>query len=709
MRKNKTSKSNKVNKKALFAFSTLAITSMATIGALFGLNVVRNNNSNIVLHTGDDTPIVLSTNDVESLEAAARKEINAQVSYLSSAEAASYSNTLISTYEDADGDGLDDTTGEPIDDGTTEPSQDSVTSLTSKWIQIAFFNAALVGEFDGQDSVVSIDDPANPDNDDDTDGSDDDGYNPPGTDQPGDGSGSDVIDSKGGWDTQEALEGSIMNPASDSSWEISSPSNMEGVDTEDTNDEQLSPEALYIRAVEAKFYTETTSSGQTAYQYLLSLASTDRNVATSCSVFIGEEMIKYQTLWDMKAYTDGVDGSDLDTDPTNQDPEDVAVYNRCINAVASNVDYKLSLLKFGYVYTYLWQPTVGSFDYYLTQNMVSQQAAFIWKVDVNNIRFFYETKYNYMSGLGLAEQESIKGTTTDLEWSELAADPDVTGTTDLSLTDQPWDVNFMGIEYKASTTTVTNGNLWSTSQAYNYNENTNGQNGYDVNDYTTLGQYGLTSLYNPMMYEENNVVIRSDTTSETGQLIAATLIYPFSFADNADNVGQDNASADGYKYSMNAYVTVNGTTAATGFDSSSEIQAAVKGGAGFTDDDPTLTGQNGNTTSLRFYPVSYGVQTGQISDDVTKGGNGNGYIDAGDAGVVSVFELLPVIDKTVGQDLDTMFWEVLIVYDLYSSLLDTLESKAYLFWNNKGFYIDLNGKYETEYGSLIPQGLQKQD
>lgn len=687
MRKNKTNKSNKVNKKALFAFSTLAITSMATIGALFGLNAARNNNSSIVLHTGDETPIVLSYNDVESMEAKARKEINAQLSYQSSAEAASYSTRLISTYEDADGDGLDDTTGEPIDDGTTEPTQDSVTSLTSKWIQIAFFNAALVGEFDGQDSVVSADGDGT-DNDDNTDGVDDDGY------VPGTGETNDTIDQKGGWDTNEALDGSIMNPADDSTWEVASPSNMKDIDGSSAANWTLSPNELYIRAVEAKFFTETTSSGQTAYQYLLSLASTDRNVATSCSVFIGEDMIQYQTLWDMKAYNGPGDAT-----------QDKLVYDRCINAVASNVDYKLSLLKFAYVYTYLWQPSTGSFDYHLTQQMVSQQAAFIWKVDVNNVAFNdYKDLYDQMAGKGIAYQSTLT-TGSDLYWDTLSTSTEITGATETSLTDEAWDMNFMGIEYKASTTTVTNGDLWKTSQAYKYNENTNGQNGYDSTDYTTLGAYGLTSLYNPMMYTQSDavdgVVIRTDSTSETGQLIASTLIYPFSFADNYD---PSNQTADGYKYSMNAYVTTNGTSVATNADTSAEIQSLVTNGgtASYTDDNVTLTNIGG--TTYRFYPVSYGVQTNQISDT-----NGNGYIDASDTGVVSVFELLPVIDKTVGNDLDTMFWEVLIVYDLYSSLLDTLESQAYLFWNNKGFYIDLNGKYETEYGSLIPQGLQKQD
>lgn len=62
------------------------------------------------------------------------------------------------------------------------------------------------------------------------------------------------------------------------------------------------------------------------------------------------------------------------------------------------------------------------------------------------------------------------------------------------------------------------------------------------------------------------------------------------------------------------------------------------------------------------------------------------------------------IQNMVGVDLNL---QLLLLYSIYNSQKDKIQNSTYNYWNNKGFYIELTGKYKEKYGSLIDTRLQK--
>lgn len=324
-----------------------------------------------------------------------------------------------------------------------------------------------------------------------------------------------------------------------------------------------------------------------------------------------------------------------------------------MNLISSTIEYKKDIANFMYIYSYLWQESSSySYDYILTSIMNQNRFTYYWTLPVNDKDSFNKTSdFDPSDGV---TQEEWNQTALDISNGQIQINPTwrispngYMGFSGLSSkNDSSISLMIESVDYSED--------FWNYANIWSISENEN--DGIDDFNTSYITSYNQDNFVENGIFEENNNYIFTSTTSsdpdnpddtstESYNIYMKYLLYPFAFTNDLTSDGQ----ATRWVYRLDAYIDENGNIY------------------------PEETAPDGSTRINYF-----------------------DYVDQ---------EISPLFDNY-----NYGLFEILTIYQILNYTTENLtkwENKSYNYWNSKGFYIELHGQAKDDYGSLIPDGLQR--
>ncbi|BDV03722.1 MAG: hypothetical protein HPPSJP_4430 [Candidatus Hepatoplasma scabrum] len=460
----------------------------------------------------------------------------------------------------------------------------------------------------------------------------------------------------------EILPGSILLPTEDDNW-----LNAEYINT--NNYQYDTYYQLTNHFAKIKFFIDTTlPSSEDMYQYLEAFSTKYVDMIKINGIYDFVTTVFPENVWDIQNYYD--------------DQGDLSSYQELLSFLNSTIEYQTEIAKSLFVYSYLWQENPkGDFDYFLTEEMYFDRPMFIWSIEYDNISKFNqpttEITLDNWNSVYDKTYTNDDGTKTDF-LDELNKDYQKSY---LQNNDQSLR-GFEGVLSISNSDLSVSSTFTDFNQYYNYKYDVNENNGDEkvslITDWEDKGnQFANLNVYNPSYFyspedeawkttadgtvvkikveddvpdDVTNTVSTTNLTdlpSDIGKYTGYSYIYypifPFTFAKNYHD---DNQKAQQYFYQLK--VIDNGDGTYSPYDQTKDDQAVLLF--------DVLYQEYINNNNL-----SYAIE-------------------------------------------DVVYY---FVYSIYIQQKDNLLSRAYTYWNNKGFYIVLEGDLKDQYAELLPKEIQR--
>lgn len=368
------------------------------------------------------------------------------------------------------------------------------------------------------------------------------------------------------------------------------------------------------------------------------------------NTYINEFTTKYDEISDM-VYEENL--SDVDNVWVNIEDNDdstISIFDsETLNLISKTIEYEKDITNFMYIYSYLWQEdNSDKYDYILTRLMNQKRFTYYWQLEVKDKNGFNSIdEFNEADGIEVDEWNNT-GTNyynkTDIDSESKISPNGYMGFQGLSSQqDSSISLTSDGEDYSEEFWDYSN--VWNVEQ--NLDDEFEGKPSY-------ISSYNQGDFQNNMFEpSEGNFIFES--TGETdpddpeaevvpkNYIYINVLLYPFTFSDNLDLGG----TSDHWFYRLGAYQSEDGN----------------------------------------IYP------------EETKPDNS---------------EYINWFDYISSQFNSTFpeygMFEIFTIYEMLNySLTDfnTIQNRAYNYWNARGFYIELIGNFKDDYENLIPSGLQE--
>ncbi|BDV02219.1 MAG: hypothetical protein HPAVJP_1080 [Candidatus Hepatoplasma vulgare] len=325
-----------------------------------------------------------------------------------------------------------------------------------------------------------------------------------------------------------------------------------------------------------------------------------------------------------------------------------------MNLISTTIEYEKDISNFMYIYSYLWQEySDKKYDYFITSMMNQNRFTYYWSMQINDKDgFLISSNFDPTDGADVDEWNS-----TGFNITEGTSKTQIEPTWRLS---PEGYMGFSGLSSQSDSSISLligeddySDDFWNYSNVWSITENLNDEiDNYSTSYISSYNQEDFVS--NGLFYDNNNYIFSSttssdseDTTTTTDYIYMKYLLYPFVFTNNI----QPDGTSSYWVYRLDAYTDGNG----------------------------------------QFYPTA---------EVAPSGANKINYFD--------------YIDQVLQDTYDNYnyygLFEILTIYQMLNYTTENFnvwENKAYNYWNSKGFYIELHGQAKDDYGSLIPDGLQR--
>ncbi|CRX37030.1 / / hypothetical protein / 513018:514826 Reverse [Candidatus Hepatoplasma crinochetorum] len=462
----------------------------------------------------------------------------------------------------------------------------------------------------------------------------------------------------------EILPGSILNPTEDDDWLTSEYINTPNYEYDIYY--QLTDHFAKIKL----FFDTTLPTSEDMYQYIEAFATKYYDMINIPGIidFVTTEFPK--NVWDVLNYY--------------EDNNDQASYQQLLSFLNNTIEYQTEIAKSLFVYSYLWQKDPkDDFDYFLTEEMYFDRPMFIWSIEYDNI-----SRSNQPT-----DEITVDNWNTIYPYDGTYANSDGTSTAFLDEINKSYQKSYLenndqslrGFEGIVSTSTA---NLYTSSSFTDFNQYYNYK--YDVNDNDGIEQVSLIT----------------DSADKENQFGKLNIYKPDYFYSPEDETWK---------------TTANGTVVKIKVDDTPDDGTDTVSQTNLTD----LPSDIGKYTgySYIYYPMFPFVFAENYHDDsqnvqqyfyqlkVIDNGDGtySPYDETLDNQSTLLFDVLYEQYISNGNTLTYPLEDVVyyFVYSIYINQKDTLLSSAYTHWNNEGFYLVLQGDLKDQYGSLLPQEIQR--
>lgn len=464
-------------------------------------------------------------------------------------------------------------------------------------------------------------------------------------------------------ESTEILPGSILDPTDEDDWLLS-----EYINTD--NYQYDTYYQLTDQFAKIKLFADTTlPSSEDMYQYIQAFATKYYDMIDIAGIieFVTTEFPT--NIWDVVNYY--------------QDNNDQTSYQELLSFLNDTIEYQTEIAKALFVYSYLWQEDPkADFDYFLTEEMYFERPMFIWSIEYNNISRANQptdeiTLDNWNSVYDKTYTNSDNTKTTFLDEINKSYQKSYLENSDQALR------GFEGVINTASSDLNISSSFTNFNQYYDYKYNVNDNDGIEqvslITDWVDKGnQFSKLNIYKPDYFYSSEDEAWKTTANGTVVKIKVEDVDPDDGGDTVSNVNLTDLPSDIGKYTGYSYI--------------------------YYPVFPFLFAKNYHDDSQNVQQYFYQLKVIDNGD-----GTYSPYDEALDDQSTLLFDVLyqQYIDN--GNVLPYSLEDVVyyFVYSIYTGQKDSLLANAYTHWNNEGFYIVLQGDLKDQYGSLLPQEIQR--
>ena len=408
--------------------------------------------------------------------------------------------------------------------------------------------------------------------------------------------------------------------------------------------------------IKMKFFNDTISTS--VFEFLMTTSEENENNTNLFNLALTLEKNQMTNLRYLPLYS----ATNIDIG-TSAIPELIDgpefINDKVIPELEKDADYNNSVLKEMYIYSYLWQNSSSkSYDYNLTKELVRSKPSIVSSMEIDTEK-----------AKGNLAFESLKNhsspTYKKVDWNKNFDDLE-TSLIDVSIKDEQIKVGaveglkgFGGIKMGSSVSDV--GADW-----------TNISNTWDTKEANSEGKsITKNALYNNknILFGTDQNIYLADPNNKSGANGRGALIVDVS-SDVGDNTGWDKLTGNANIYSY------------------SQLWPYA------------FAEQIDKSGSMSYTTYSLFANIDSTNDTLTKG-------KLDDTTSEYIFDRW--FDNTNSTNKEQAALGEIAITQAIISNNSSIEAKALTFWKDKGFYIELSGKFATNYASLIPDAILKED